>query len=250
MQPIIDYPPIFLRNVTFFTLHVRAGAAARSDRRFHKNSLQIGDRYVDTQTRHAKNRSDAPSGGAPPFAADYARASKKIGLWEGCAWTERVILGAKRRRNTREEAESERYSFRRRGLEIGQLSAKLYIGEGRLSSPEWQLNFYICRARSERHGKNCRTSLSHGLLCHPFSFSLFYSFEFARDGRHQDISEKCHLSGATHLYLLRDRLSLFAMTFHIIFTLIHILFYYYVIYDVAKMYLNQCWISELDNIFY
>lgn len=52
-------PAIFPQNETFHAPRSRARHTVVSARSFHKNLLQIGDRYVDTQTRR-ENRSVAP----------------------------------------------------------------------------------------------------------------------------------------------------------------------------------------------
>lgn len=96
--PIIDYLTrqysCRTQRVLCFTSVRHTVASAR--RRFHKNLLQIGDRYVDAQTRH-ENRSVAPRRRRVSAFADYARVSKK------------------NREETREETESAGYSFRRLG---------------------------------------------------------------------------------------------------------------------------------------
>lgn len=60
VRPIIDYSPIFLQKCRVSrSTFARTYRREREPRRFHKNSLQIGGRHVDTQT-HRENRSVAP----------------------------------------------------------------------------------------------------------------------------------------------------------------------------------------------
>lgn len=126
--------------------------------RFHKNSLQIGNWYVDMQTRR-KNRSVAPRWRASARGLCALKQKKK----------KKGKIGQRRRGMGMENAGGNRspkgYPF----LEAWQLAnfrrgLDTRVAEP-LLAPEWQLNFYICQAREpngigkKEKRKECRPRL-------------------------------------------------------------------------------------------